>query len=281
MGKAIQKERQIVQMRMSNLFESLWNMRQFVAFLLLIFYLSSCQTTKARAKTIPTSFISQDKLGNIYQISDMKMVKYSSAMDTLQTNSIFSNGLISSLDTRNPLQLMLFYKQQQEIILLDNTLSETNKISLNSFEWIDLVCLSNRDNAFWLYSITTQTLIKTDKNGNITNRFKNIGQLVQRDINPIQLIEYENSVYLFDPNHGLFMFDLFGNYVKRIQLEKAEMIKFYQKKVFFKVKNSIFSYHLMNFDKNTELELGENFEDFEPGSKGILILTQNKIYQHK
>lgn len=282
MRKATQIEGRMDQLTStSNVFESLWKSRKLVAFLFLIFWLPSCKTTKTRVKTTPSSFVSQDKLGNIYQISDMKMMKYSSVMDTLQTNSIFSNGVISSLDTRNPLQLMLFYKQQQEVILLDNTLSETNKISLNFFEWVDLVCLSNRDNAFWLYSITTQTLIKTDKNGNITNRFKNIGQLVQKEINPIQLIEYENSVYLFDPNHGLFMFDLFGNYVKRIQLEKAERIKFHQKKVFFKVKNSIFSYNLINFDKKIELELAENFEDFEPGNQGILILNRNKIYRHE
>ena len=106
---------------------------------------------------------------------------------------------------------MLFYQQQQEIVLLDNTLSQTNKIELNFFEWIDLACMSNRDNAFWLYSITTQSLIKTDKNGKISNRFNNIGQLVKRNINPTQLLEYNNQVYLFDPNQGLFVFDLFGN----------------------------------------------------------------------
>ena len=103
---------------------------------------------------------------------------------------------------------MLFFQQQQEIVLLDNTLSETNKVSLIFFEWIDLACLSNRDNAFWLYTKTSQSLIKTNIQGKIISRFNNMGQLVKRDINPTQLVEYDNSVYLFDPDEGLFVFDL-------------------------------------------------------------------------
>ena len=102
----------------------------FLGFLLFTF---SCNTTKNITKPEEsTSFLSQDKLGNIYQISDMKITKYSSDLKPIQSNSIFSNGTISSFDSRNPLQLMLFYKQQQEIILLDNTLSQTNKIGVST-----------------------------------------------------------------------------------------------------------------------------------------------------
>jgi len=244
----------------------------------LLLILTACTTLKSTQKpTETTSFISQDKLGNIYKITDMKIVKYSSELDTIQSNSIFSSGTISSLDTRNPMQLMLFYKQQQEIQLLDNTLSQTNKINLQFFEWIDLACLSNRDNAFWLYSMTTQSLIKTDKNGKVTSRFNNIGQLVQRDILPTQLTEYNNQVYLFDPNQGLFVFDLFGNYTKRIELKNAETVKFYTQKVFFRVKNKVFSYDLINFDKKLEFSSVENFIDFEIGKNRVFVLKNESI----
>ena len=246
-----------------------------IGFILIAF---SCTTVKTAQKTPDSSsFISQDKLGNLYHISNMEIVKLSPQMDTIQMNSIFSNGAINSLDTRNPLQLMLFYQQQQKVVLLDNTLSQTNEIKLGFFEWIDLVCLSNRDNSFWLYSMTTQTLIKTDKNGKVMSRFQNIGQLVKRDINPTQLVEYDNSVYLFDPNQGLFVFDLFGNYEKRIQLDNAQNVKFYQKKVFFRVKNDIFSYDLVNFDKKLVFSANHNFDDFEVGKSGVLVLKDDKI----
>lgn len=244
----------------------------------LFLFTFSCQTRKnATKKEESTSFLSQDKMGSVYQIAGMKITKYSSDLKPVQSNSIFSNGAISSFDSRNPLQLMLFYKQQQEIILLDNTLSQTNKINLLFFELIDLACSSNRDNSFWLYSITSQSLIKTDKTGKVTNRFKNIAQLVQKDINPTQLIEYENEVYLLDPNEGLFVFDLYGNYVKRIQLDNAEIVNFYNKKVFYRVKNSVFSYNLVNFDKMTELESEEIFDDFVVNENGILVLKNGQL----
>ncbi|MEN8928972.1 MAG: hypothetical protein ABF242_05140 [Flavobacteriales bacterium] len=255
---------------------------QILLFLLgFILFTFSCQTTKNTIKKEkPTAFLSQDKLGNIYQINNMKITKLSSDLKPIQSNSIFSSGSISSFDSRNPLQLMLFYKQQQEIILLDNTLSETNKIGLLFFELIDLACSSNRDNSFWLYSITTQSLIKTDKTGKITNRYQNIAQLVERDINPTQLIEYENEVFLFDPNEGLFVFDLYGNYRKRIQLDNAEIVKFYQKNVYYRVKNSIYSYNLVSFDKKTEMALDVHFDDFAIGKDGMFVVKKGSIKKY-
>ncbi|MDB4089133.1 hypothetical protein N9544_05870 [Flavobacteriales bacterium] len=263
---------------------NLMNRINHISFFLLGFFLFSisCTTLKTDQKGLESNaFLSQDKLGNIYQILDMKITKFSSELKPLQSNSIYSNGTITSFDSRNPLQLMLFYKQQQDIILLDNTLSQTNKINLTFFELLDLACSSNRDNSFWLYSITTQSLIKTDKTGKATNRFKNIAQLVQRDINPTQLIEHENEVYLFDPNEGLFVFDLYGNYKKRIELKKAENVKFYQKKVFYRVENSVFSYNLLNFDEKLALESEEEFDDFIINKDEILLLQNEKINHKK
>ena len=230
----------------------------FLGFLLFTF---SCNTTKNITKPEEsTSFLSQDKLGNIYQISDMKITKYSSDLKPIQSNSIFSNGTISSFDSRNPLQLMLFYKQQQEIILLDNTLSQTNKIDLSFFELVDLACASNRDNSFWLYSITTQSLIKTDKQGKVTNRYENIAQLLERDINPIQLIEYENGQYS-------------GNVITEI----TKSVRFFNEKVFFRVENDIFSYHLVNFNKKIVFSANHHFDDFEITASEPVFIEKNQF----
>lgn len=211
----------------------------------------------------------------------MKITKYSSDLKPIQSNSIFSNGTISSFDSRNPLQLMLFYKQQQEIILLDNTLSQTNKIDLFFFELVDLACASNRDNSFWLYSITTQSLIKTDKQGKVTNRYKNIAQLVQKDINPTKLIEYENLVYLFDQKHGFLKFDLFGNYVGAIYFKNAENYKFKNDKLYHKSVNNIFSYNLKNFESKWEASSVDDFDDYEICDDKIIFLVDGKIIYEK
>ena len=238
----------------------------------------SCKTIKSTPKTDNSvSFLSQDKLRNIYQISDMKITKYSTILDTIVTNSIFSSGAISSLDTRNPLQLMLFYKQQQEIVLLDNTLSETNKIALVFFEWIDLACMSNRDNAFWLYSKTTQSLIKTNNQGKEISRFKNIAQLVKKDIDPTGLIEHQNTVYLFDSKHGFLKFDLYGNYIGAIKFEKAENYKVRGNKIYFKEGNYVFSHNLMDFTTKWECASVDDFEDYEICKNKIVLLINGKI----
>jgi hypothetical protein len=74
------------------------------------------------------------------------------------------------------------------------------------------------------------------------------------------------------------VFDLFGNYVKRLQLENAQNVKFYQNKVFFRVKNDLFSYDLVSFDKKLEFSSVENFDDFEIGKNGVLVLKEKSRF---
>jgi hypothetical protein len=43
------------------------------------------------------------------------------------------------------------------------------------------------------------------------------------------------------------------------------------------VKNDIFSYNFIIFDKKLELESDGNFDDFEVGKSGVLVLRSNNI----
>ena len=116
--------------------------------------------------------VSVDKLGKVYQVTDNAVVKYTTEGKKVANYSILNNGEITLIDTKNPLQSLLFFKQQQDVIILDNMLGEANSFNLsNYFEWIDLVCTSNRDNALWLYNISNQELIKTDINLNVIKTF--------------------------------------------------------------------------------------------------------------
>lgn len=60
------------------------------------------------------------------------------------------------LDASNPLQLVLFYKKFNTVVLLDNQLNETTLINGNFYGLVfDAVALS-RQNSFWFYDLVSQ-----------------------------------------------------------------------------------------------------------------------------
>lgn len=195
------------------------------------------------------SLVAVDALGYSYQINQSKVTKYTPKGKFKVDYNNLLYGNIVSVDARNALKPLLFYKEQQKLVLLDNMLGETNTIDLTDyFEWIDLACLSNRDNAFWLYSITDQSLVKADENLETTNRFDNVGQLLSMELTPTQLFEKNELVYLFDSNFGVVVFDIFGNYKKKIPLKNATKVWVEGEELFYLNGNCIESFNMKSFE---------------------------------
>lgn len=196
------------------------------------------------------TLVASDSLGKLYQIDNKAIVKYSKEGKQIANYALLNTGAISSIDTRNALQTMLFFNEQQEIILLDNMLGLTRKIQLaDYFDWIDLACFSNRDNAFWFYSISNQSLIKTNKDLQVIAELNNIGQLLSIDLNPVQLLERNENIYLLDPENGIIIFDIFGNYKSKISIRNISKIEVNEPYIYYLSNNSIYSYQKLTFDK--------------------------------
>lgn len=222
--------------------------------------------------------VSVDKLGKIYQVTDNAVLKYSENGKKIAHYSILNNGEISLIDTKNPLQSLVFFKQQQEAVILDNMLGEANKVNFaNYFEWIDLACTSNRDNALWLYNISNQELIKTDVNLNVISKSSNLAQILSLDLYPSQLMEVNETVYLFDTKNGLILFDVFGNYKKKIMLKGAEKIFIDNNLVYYIANNEIYSYNLKSFNKEMVYKSNNDVVDFCVFGKNLILQTENNL----
>jgi hypothetical protein len=222
--------------------------------------------------------VSVDKLGKIYQVTDNAIVKYNENGKKIANYSILNSGKITLIDTKNPLQSLLFFEQQQDIIILDNMLGEANSFNLsNYFEWINLVCISNRDNALWLYNISGQELIKTDINLNVISKSSNLAQILSLDLTPSQLMEVNETVFLFDKKNGLILFDIFGNYKKKIVLKNAEKIFIDNNLVYYLSNNTIHYYNLKSFNKDVVFESDKNIVNFCVFGDNLILQTESNL----
>jgi hypothetical protein len=158
-----------------------------------------------------------DHLGQVYLTRGSEIFLHTTDGKMLYQFSDLSYGRIGSIDTRNPMKLLVFYPDFSRIVFLDNTLSKNREQSLRldriNLSLVQLVCASF-DNGFWAYDPVYFRLLRFDQQMNVTNSIENVNQLVGRDIDPNQMLEEGDWLYLCDPKRGIFRFDIFGTYSK-------------------------------------------------------------------
>lgn len=162
-----------------------------------------------------------DHLGQIYLTRGNEIFLHTTDGQMRYQYSDLSNGRIGSIDTRNPMKVLVFYPDFSRIVFLDNTLSKNREQSLRldriNLNLVQLVCASF-DNGFWAYDPVYFRLLRFDQQMNVTNSIENVNQLVGRDIDPNQMVEEGDWLYLSDPKLGIFRFDIFGTYSKLLPI---------------------------------------------------------------
>jgi hypothetical protein len=169
-----------------------------------------------------------DKLGRLYTItSDQKVISYTENKVKLFEYFDSRLGNISSIDASNPLSIMIYFKEQGVIKLLDNTLSEIKRINLyqdGKFNFISSVCRAN-DNNYWIYEEQLQRFFKIDANLNIIRESNFLKDMGLDKFRPFFLKERGNTLIAANENKAV-VFDNYGQYIKSFDLDKFDAIDF-------------------------------------------------------
>lgn len=233
----------------------------------------SCLVSKGYNSSVKqVRYIVSDSLGNVYLIEKNQIKKMNANLQQLALYSHKNSGNISQVDAKFPLRLLLFFKEQQSILTLDNTLSEHSYVDLSEkFTWIDLVAYSNNDNKIWVYSNVVKKLYLIDKSLKIL-REVNINLLVEKDVNPTILLEKDNILYLYDSKIGFLLFDIYGTYIKVIQLENVVDFQVKDDNIYFLKNNIIQKYNKLNFETDSIYQGKNKLYDFSIIDNQLFVL---------
>lgn len=196
-----------------------------VFFLLLIISISSHaqKVELVHEIHIPSNYFTVDHLGNFYVVTPSNQVlKFDAKARPMTRFSDNSLGELAMLDASNPTQLYLYYPNFQTVKILDRNLGEINTIELfdlNSTN-IPAICASN-DNQIWIFDADQQQLKKLSINKTHLFQSNDLRMLLTHSIQPSWMQEYQNHLFLFDANYGLFIFNAFGNLVRQIELKES------------------------------------------------------------
>lgn len=166
------------------------------------------------ADTIKGAFIglSVDRLGFIYGITkNFDLIKFDLEGKELFRYSNKTLGRLEVVDASNPFTLLLFYPDQQTVVLLDRTMNERSRLS---FAVLGLLQVRNialaDDNQIWIFDEASAQLKKIASDGTVVTATDDLRLLTGLEMNPTQLFMQDNRIWLNQPDQGVLVFDRFG-----------------------------------------------------------------------
>ena len=188
-----------------------------------------------------------DPNSNLYLVNGSKLSKLDGEGRLLRSFDDSFLGDITSIDVDNPLKIMLFYRESGKIFFLDDRLSpvmEPLDLFSHGYTSVSLAAYST-DNLIWLYDAASHELICID----FYCKEKSRNRLNFSDFEPTQLLaRYERSLLMNNPEDGMYLFDAFGTFLKRIPIPVERILTFTKFFVQYLVSDSVGTYDLVRME---------------------------------
>jgi hypothetical protein len=192
-----------------------------------------------------------DNLGNVYFVKEDELLKYLPSGKMLGRYSNLKLGAITSVDVTNPLKLVLYYRDFQQVVFLDNQLSVNSEVvSLEKlgYEQTELVCAS-ANNSFWIYNKQNNELLRFNEASKKTASTGNLKQVLQADLTPAFMAEHNGFLFLNCPDNGIYVFDIFGAFSKVISIKGLKNFQVNENLIYYKKDSALCSYNYKLFEE--------------------------------
>lgn len=187
---------------------------RFIVSLLLILYVN------ANAQKI----LKQDILGASYTIDNQEVTKKFRSNIFTYKNILLGN--LTNLDVVNPLQLVLFYKQQNTIVILDNQLNAINTINFNKLSQPIQAFYAGlaSQNQIWLFNSNDKRVYLYNI---LQHKIKSITNVIESEV--VWIASDLNNLYFLNSENELFEINLYGTITLLTKFTNAVIITYFDK----------------------------------------------------
>lgn len=208
------------------------------------------QATLQNIKTISTTAktIHLDQLQQLYLVkANNTLLKFDVKGEQQFEYSNSLLGDITLVDVTDPLNIAIYYADYQSIVLLDRNLTELQVISLFDlgFGQVPTIGISNNQ-SIWLYDENDFKLKRIDRQGKVVFESGDLSMNIGRSIQPLQLLERNNKIFVNDPEQGIFVFDLFGQYLYHLNIQDLSSFQVLDNHLIYFENNELKSWNLQS-----------------------------------
>jgi hypothetical protein len=199
----------------------------------------------------PFNYFTTDNLGNLYLINGEELIKFNQSGQLFKKYSSKRFGNITNTDATNALKVLLYYKDFQQIVFIDNQLSQNGEaISLEmlGYEQTELVC-SSFNNSFWIYNKQNNELVRFNEISQPVTKTGNLKQILQADIKPNLILEHNGYLYLNSPAQGIYVFDIYGTFNKIISIKNLTSFQVNNNIIYFFADKKLCAYNSKTFEE--------------------------------
>jgi hypothetical protein len=206
--------------------------------------------------------VAMDNLDNLYIISSTGQIKKLNAEgDSVGIyNQTKNYGKLYSIDVSNPLKILLFYKDFSTVVILDRFLANQSVLDLKKISILNPSAIGNSyDNKIWVYDEYDSKLKKFDDQGNKVLETADFRTVFNQSISPQKILNDNGLVYLADTANGVFVFDNYGSFKKKIPLKSWQTISV--------ANNNIISTNnelITVFNSSTQMQWQKKIPFFQP-----------------
>ena len=255
-------------------------------FLSLFFTQSDEELKQVQFISVDADYFEVDALGNIFAISGSTLSMYNPQNKKLHEYSNAMLGNITSVDVSDPLRLLLFYIESNQVQFLNNDLSEiASPIAFDDHGLysIEAVCASSL-NRIWVFDSENLQLVQLDQNMREVQRSPAIDQIIEPDCFPDMLFEKQNQVFLYCPEYGIIVFDQFGAFESKFPAKELRSFNVVGNNYFYQNQEGCFTFSKAS-PKETKIEIPDatanvvkavNGRYYVLGKDGVRVFDYNR-----
>ncbi|MCR9289300.1 MAG: hypothetical protein NXI23_18150 [Bacteroidetes bacterium] len=223
---------------------------------------------------IDAKLITVDNLNQIYALNaDNEIIKFNSNGEEVFRFNNNRLGDLTHIDASNPFNLLLYYADFSNILILDRTLNST--VQLNLFELnftkVSAVGLAN-DNNVWVFDDLNFQLKKIDRKGAMIAASDNLNFALNKPIRPNFLLEREQKVFLNDPEIGILIFDFFGQFEKVLEFKNLNKFQVIGEQLLYVEQDKLHSFNLKSL-LTKSIKLPKKMEENDN-----ILVQKNRLY---
>ncbi len=179
----------------------------------------------------PITAFSVNNLGELYIINtNNELKKLNESGDSVGVfNQVTKYGKLTYVDAKNPWRTILFYQNFSNIVLLDKYLNVVTAINLRQKNIFGVRAITTSyDNNIWLFDEQENKLKKIDEQGKVLLETTDLRLVLDSVPTPVQILDRDGFVYLYDPKKGFYVFDYYGTFKNRLPFlnwKQSEIIK--------------------------------------------------------
>ena len=215
-----------------------------------------------------------DNLGNIYVSNGPRLVRFNKKGQLTGEFRSVHPGNISFTDASNPLQLLLFYKDFNQVVFLDRNLTEKGSTLLLGslgIENAELVCFSAKG-GIWVLDWLGRTLNYFSQDFRLLYQTSLHGRIITEKDTPVMMSENDGNVFVTFPQTGIFAFDRAGAYLSMFQLSGVSVFQKTSDNFVFAKDNKMYIFSPETNETRT-IELPVNSDLFSVRLEGDLIFA--------